>query len=311
MKILFASSSSIALPTLTTLYEHAFLRAVLTAPPAPSGRGQVLTPNPVDDLASRLGVMVLRPERLGSEARSMVSPLDCDLLVSFSYGRIFGPKFLSLFHLGGVNLHPSLLPRHRGPAPLVSTILSGDQRTGLTLQTLALEVDSGDILLQVEWELSPNDTTLSLSERTAWEAPALLLRALKNWEEVWSQRRPQDHQQATYSRLLQKSDGLIDWNNEALKLDRQIRACVPWPGSFTFVGERRLLIWEAQLDDSAPTMGECGQVLALDKMGGIRVQTGKGHLLLRTLQWEGKSRLDFRNFWNGNHVIQGKVLGKS
>lgn len=309
MRVLFASSSAIALPCLESLAQRGQVAAVLTAPPAPAGRGRIPTPNPVDRRAQELGLPVLRPERLGSEARSQVEPLRCELLVSFAYGRIFGPKFLALFPLGGVNLHPSLLPRHRGPAPAPSAILAGDTVTGLTLQTLALEVDAGDILLQTTWPLGPTDTALSILERAAREAPSLLQDALDRWDQVWASRQPQDSTLATYSRLLQKEDGHLDWTHDATHIDRRVRACVPWPGAFTFATDRRLLVWEATPDPEAPVAGDPGQVLGLDKGSGIRVQTGRGHLLLRSLQWEGRKRLAFPDFWNGNQDLAGNRLG--
>lgn len=307
MKVLFASSSSIGLPSLQALHARGWVAGVLTAPPAPSGRGRQLSPNPIDLYASAQGLPTLRPERLGSEARIDAERLGCDLLVSFSYGRIFGPKFLAIFPLGGVNLHPSLLPRHRGPAPAVATILSGDTETGLTLQTLALEVDSGDILAQVAWRLNGRETALDILNQSAQEAPSLLLKTLEDWPRVWTERRAQNPQEATWSRLLEKSDGLLGWNGEADKLDRQIRACIPWPGAYTFAAGRRLLIWEAQADPEASRQDDPGTILGLDKDLGIRVQTGRGHLLIQSLQWEGKKRLDYLTFWNG---CQGALAAK-
>ncbi len=309
MKVLLASSSAIALPTAQALETRGWLKAVLTSPPAPAGRGKILTPNPIEEFAHQHNIPALKPERLGSEARAQVEELHCDVLVSFSYGRIFGPKFLAVFPLGGVNLHPSLLPRHRGPAPAVATILSGDPEAGLTLQTLALEVDSGDILLQTRWPLDGRETAADILERSSREAPKILLDALENWQRVWEERRPQNHEEATWSRLLEKSEGLLVWSQDAEGLDRRIRACIPWPGAYTFLGGRRLLIWEAIPDPQAPTRDVPGKVLGLDKASGIRVQTGKGHLLIRSLQWEGKKKLDYLSFWNGLRDVSTTILG--
>lgn len=308
MRILFASSDPIALPTLEALHREGLLGGVLTAPPAPAGRGRRSTPNPIDRHARERGVPVLTPSRLGAEARSEALQLRCDLLVCFAYGRIFGPKFLGLFPQGGVNLHPSLLPRHRGPSPAPFAILAGDPETGLTLQTLALEVDSGDILAQVRWPLSPQDTAASILSRAAAEAPSLLLRALSHWDQTLAGRQAQDPSLVTQTRLLTKDDGRLDWHQNAVELDRRIRAFNPWPGAFTHLDGMRLLLWDSRADPEASVEGPPGQILGLDKERGLRVQTARGHVLLLTLQWEGRRPVDHLAFWNGHRHLLGRVF---
>jgi methionyl-tRNA formyltransferase len=167
---------------------------------------------------------ILKPEKLDATAREAVAALKPDLLVSFAYGRIFGPKFLALFPLGGINIHPSLLPKYRGPAPVPAVILGGETETGITIQRLAAEMDAGDILLQERFPLSGRETTEELSGIAARRVPALLRQVLVGLVRGDLRGKPQDHREASYCSLISKEDGRIDWNRSAVDIDARI-----WP----------------------------------------------------------------------------------
>ena len=319
MRVLFAGTPEIAVPTLEAIAgsDHELV-GVLTAPDRARGRGRSVRVSPVKELALELGVPVLQPESLRSEARREVSALESDVLACFAYGRIFGPRFLKLFPHGGLNVHPSLLPRHRGPAPIPAAILAGDAETGVTIQELALEMDAGDILAQERIPLTGTETTASLGEAVAPLGGRLLVDVLDALERGEARARPQDPSRATYTRLVEKEDGRIDWGASATTIDRMVRAYTPWPKAFTTWGDERLNILETipveRADaDAGHAAREAvpGRVLRVDTENGVLVETGNGLLALRKLQLQSRKPLEWRSFLNGVDGFIGAVLGGS
>jgi methionyl-tRNA formyltransferase len=318
MRILFAGSPAIAVPALEALFAGGAsgqyeLAGLLTNPDSPKGRRGTPGPTELAGAAGRLSVgrtpiPVLKPEKLDAGARERVAALGPDLLVSFAYGRIFGPKFLGLFPLGGINIHPSLLPRYRGPAPVPAAILGRDRETGITIQTLAPEMDSGDILVQERFPLTGRETTGGLCAVMAQKAAALLPEALQGIARG-APRRPQKHGEATYCSLIAKEEGLIDWTGGAETIDARIRAFDPWPLSWTFHGGEQLFILKAEPLDSPGRDAPPGQVLGIDKRRGILVQTGRGALAIRALQYRAKKALEWRAFLNGARNFTDARLG--
>ncbi len=310
MRILFAAAPEIALPSLIALFAEHTICAVLTNPDREEGRGRRLAPSPVKEKAIELGLRVLQPERLDGEARSRVAALEPELLVVVAFGRIFGPKFLALFPSGGINLHPSLLPKYRGPAPIPAAILAGERETGITVQRLAPEMDSGDILAQIVIPLSGRETTESLTEIAGREGAALLAAVCRDLTGIKAVR--QNHALATYCTLLRKEAGLVDWTQGAAQIDRMIRAYLPWPRArTTWKGaELHLLKAEPAPPDAALSRDQApGRVLAIDKSRGILVQTGDGVLTVQMLQLRSKSPLHWKDFLNGVHDFIGSTLG--
>ena len=323
MRILFAGSPAIAVPALETLAalcggEECFvLSGLLTNPDSSKGRGNK-PPEPTDCAAAMKkiasNIPVLKPEKLDSAARDQVAALKPDLLVSFAYGKIFGPKFLGLFPCGGINIHPSLLPRYRGPTPLPAAIINQETETGITIQKLAAEMDSGDILIQETVPLNGRETTASLSEIMAEKAARLLPAVLRGIAGKTLQAREQDHSAASYCFLIEKNDGIIDWNQSAAEIDARIRAYNPWPLSRTMHGETELLIHAAEIGEEGGGSGkplDCspGQVLGKDDKKGILIKTGDGILAVKMLQYRTKKVLEWKSFLNGTRNFIGTRLG--
>ena len=332
LRVLFAGTPAIAVPSLRTLSEMeqegegVILAGVLTNPDRPRRHGQ---PEPSDVSAAAIGLDVTRkerglapivqikPEKLDGLARGNVAALSPDLLVSFAYGRIFGPRFLALFSLGGINIHPSLLPRYRGPSPIPALILAGEKETGICIQRLAAEMDTGDIIMKDGFTLSGRETTLSLSE-TVSERAAFLLRKLfcntsrdDDFASAVASAKAQEGE-AVYCHEIKKGDGLIDWNKSAAKIDAQIRAYTPWPLSFTSRGNDTLIILEAEpLESAAGEAAPPGTVLGVDKNRGILIQTGDGILAVSRLQWRTKKAHDWKAFCNGERNITGMRLNSN
>ncbi len=299
-----------AVPPLRALAGEHQVVGVLTNPDRPKGRGGGLQPSAVKEEALVLGIPVLQPPTLRDAAfLTDVRGLEPELLVCFAYGKIFPQAFLDLFPLGGINLHPSKLPDLRGPSPLNSLILRGDREGALTVQRLALEMDSGDILLQESFPIAEDETALGLSQRVAQRGGGIFLKALKGLAEGSLTPRPQDPSQATYCSLIRKEDGVLDWSLPALRLSRIIRAYNPWPGGRSYWKGVPLTLWEAEPYKGEYSLGRPGEVLGVDKGVGILVQTGEGILAVRRLQLQAKKSLDFQSFLNGSRDFCHSTLG--
>lgn len=307
MRVLFAGTPEIAVPSLQALAAQHTVVGVLTNPDRARGRGRTPEPPPVKQAAGDLGIPVFQPHTLKAESRQLLSPLKADILVVFAYGRIFGPMFLDLFPEGGVNVHPSLLPRYRGSIPIIAPIINGDPETGVTVQKIALEMDTGDILAQKRFALDSTITADQLSVYAADTGAELLLAALSDLEAGTADPVAQDPMYATYCRKLNKGDGKINWQLPNYMVERMVRGFFPWPKAFTEWNGKRLTVLEASLS-SETTKGKAGTVLGIDRENRILVQTGKGVLAISRLQLQGKQPLESQAFVNGNKEIIGSQL---
>ncbi len=319
MRIVYAGSPDIsAVPLEFLLKEKKHeVCAVLTNPPSMQGRSKELIPTPVALAAMKYNescspgkaIPVLTPLKLDSSVRESISSLNPDILVCFAYGKLFGPKFLALFPKGGINLHPSLLPKYRGCAPVPAAILNRDSVTGITVQRLAQEMDSGDILLQNTITLDGRETAQTLLEKAAGMGGEMLSRVLTQIGEGTEKAVKQEHDSACYCTILCKNDGCIDWNQSAPDIDARIRAFTPWPGAFTTVQKTVLRIHEAFIYDKTDIPESEGKpngtILAVDKTKGILVKTGDGILVLTNLQWQAKKAMHWKDFINGTKNFIG------
>jgi methionyl-tRNA formyltransferase len=210
------------------------LEAVVTQPDRPAGRDLKLRPSPVKVAAQELERPVLQPAKIRApEALAQLVPFRPDVIVVAAYGQILPKAVLSLPPLGCVNIHASLLPRHRGAAPVQAAILAGDSETGITIMQMDEGLDTGDMLLKVTTPIAPDETAGSLHDRLALLAPAPLLDCLERLARGTATSERQDPALATYAPKLDRSDGEIDWSKSALEIERRIRAMTPWPGAFT------------------------------------------------------------------------------
>jgi len=313
MRIIFAGSPGIAVPCLEALcnIDDIEVAGVLTNPDTAKGRSGTLIPTEVGEAAQKLGIMpILKPFKLDSAAREQIAALNIDLLVSFAYARLFGPKFLALFPLGGINIHPSILPKYRGPSPIQAAILNRDSETGVSIQTLAHEMDCGDILAMEKFPLCGRETSQSLGESAGKIAAQMLPEVIKKIASGNIQKSPQDSSCASYCSLVSKEAGLIDWNQSSLEIDAKIRAFDPWPLCRTIHNGRELLLLKASAqEDSVPLQGIPGKVLGIDNKYGILIQTGDGVLAVTELQYQAKKALFWRDFLNGARDFSGSQLG--
>ena len=320
MRVLFAGSPEIAVPALEAIAaSHHEVAAVLTNPDSRVGRGLKVEQTPVASAARRIfgeQIPIFTFETLNAEARSRISVCRPDILVSFAYGKIFGPKFMALFPKGGINVHPSLLPRWRGSSPIQHAILAMDSETGISIQTIAPEMDTGDLLLVSRIPLGGRETTRTLSEHCARLSAPLVVEVLDQIERGTAKARPQIGA-PTYCSKISKEDGLIDWKRTSREIDARIRAFDPWPGSYTFLRGMRLSILEAEpFDDFSPsvvsghvTNVQPGTIIAVIAPKGMVVQTGQGFLAVKQLQLATRKATGYREFANGMRDLVGTILG--
>ena len=279
---------------------------VYTQPDRPSGRGKKTRKSPVKVLAEALGLPVFQPETLSTqEARAEMETLKPDVAVVAAYGLILPKWTLDLPTHGVLNVHPSILPRHRGPAPVANAILEGDEETGVTVMKVEPKVDSGPILRFVGIEVGPRATTGDLTKRLAEMGARLLVETLRDWVRGLIEPIVQDDSLATYSRKATRGDGEINWALPAVEIDRKIRAYDPWPGSFTTWTGRRLKVLEAEPFEGG--VGDPGMVMK--GRGGVVVQTGRGQLALKKVQPEGSRGMEIEAFILGRPEFIGTRLG--
>lgn len=323
MKILYAGSPESSAITLQSLLDNQKdfgfeIVGVLTNPPSAKGRKKELTPTAVGELAEKNGLPVFSPEHLDASARDSIRPLQADLLVSFAYGHIFGPKFLSLFPMGGVNIHPSLLPKYRGCTPVPAAILNKDKQTAVTIQTLALKMDEGDILAQEIIDLDGTETAESLLNYCAKSGAELLCTVISSSENGHLVEGKKQEGEPSYTGIISKEDGKIDWAESVDRIEAKIRAYYPNPSCWCLEDNNPLKILQANIlskelavayeNDSNYESYECGRVLDFVKNQGIFIKTGHGILCVTKLQRQGKNVMNHKDFMNGARNFIGTVL---
>jgi methionyl-tRNA formyltransferase len=313
MRILFIGTGDIGVPALQALLQsevHQVL-GVVTQPDKPAGRKQELLASPVKQLALRHQTPVFQPQRIREKsAIEQIQSLRSEVIVVMAYGQILPREILLVPSLAILNLHASLLPRHRGAAPIQAAIESGDRESGITVMYVDEGLDTGDILLKKGIPIRRRETGGSLHDRLAQLAPEALFEALTLLKQGRAPRLPQDSALATYAAKLSRENGAIDWSENCAQIDRKIRAMNPWPAAYTLLSapdgsSRKLKIFTTI--QSRKCSGAPGEVLRTDKHG-ILVAAGKGGLLLREVQLEGKKRMSARDFLLGNPLPPGTIL---
>lgn len=307
MKVLFLGSDSFAIPTLAALHgsKHEVL-AVVTQPDKPAGRGQKTTPCPVAMVAKEHGFHLLQPEKISDpKIVEALRRLGADVIVVAAYGQFIPSELVKSAPHEAVNIHPSLLPKYRGAAPIQWALLNGDTITGVTTMKVAPEMDAGDIYLQCSTPIDEVETAADLYKRLGEIGAELLLETLKQIKGGTLKGTPQNKEKIVLAPKLKKEEGLLEWNNPAEKLFNRVRALNPWPGTFTFLQGKRLKVLEA-----APV--EMNSQLApgavIENKKGIIVACGKGALCLLELQLEGKNGMSAADFLKGHPLKIGEIL---
>ncbi len=317
MNIVFMGTPDFAVPSLQAIARSRHrLAGVFSQPDRPKGRSREPAPPAVKVAALDAGAPVFQPDNVNApDAVQQLRALAPDAIVVVAFGQILSRQVLDIPQLGALNVHGSLLPRHRGAAPIAAAILAGDEETGVTIQLMAEEMDAGDVLTQARTPIRHTDTAGTLHDRLATLSCEPLLAALDGLERGAITPRPQDHSQATYTGKLAKADGVIDWSRPATYLGRFVRAMTPWPGAATQLSraERRkpirvLLRQAAPSATRVPNAAEPGQVVRADERG-VLVACGQGALNVLEIQQAGKRALAVEEFLRGQPVQPGDRFG--
>lgn len=311
MSILFAGTPEIAVPTLEALANNFQIAAVLTNPDKKKGRGKKLQASPIKEKALEFKIPVLQYEKFDDQALKEISSYKADILFVFAYGKIFKQKFLDLFPKAALNVHPSLLPEFRGPSPLSAAILAGKKESGISIQKMALRMDSGDILLQQKFPLNEGESLGELEKRVSKLSAPLALDCLNNLENYLQKASLQAENQATYCSLIKKDEAWINWEEKGQEIARKTLAYDPWPAAKTLWKDKQLSLYKAKvLEETRETKeSPSGTVLGLDKSQGFLIQTTDSILAVKELQLQGKNRLDYKAFANGMRDFTGSRLG--
>jgi len=307
MRVIFLGTPEFAVPTLDAVVAagHQVSLAV-TQPDRPKGRKQELTPSPVKSAALRHSIPVYQPERIrDSAALAHLQQLQPEVMVVVGYGQIIPQSVIDLAPLGIINVHASLLPELRGAAPIQWSIARGCKRTGVTTMRIDAGLDTGDILLQWETPISPDETAPELSARLAAAGADLLVRTLADLCAGAIQPQPQDNSLATYAPLLKKEDGRIDWSNPAQQIHDLIRGFQPWPGAHTSFRGQSLHLWRSRLVPEK--IGDLPPGALIEKQGVFAVGGDGSVLELLEVQLEGRKKMPAEVFANG-HRIGSKSL---
>lgn len=299
LKIVFAGTPEIARIVLEKILASGFrVDLVLTKPDSIAGRGNKLTPSVVKDLALQHGIAVLSPISLKKDhgVVKQIRELAPDIMVVVAYGLILPQELLDIPRLGCVNIHVSLLPKHRGAAPILRSILEGDKTSGITIIQMDSGLDTGAILLQQAVILDENETSGTLHDKLADLGGDMIVEYLNNYAKIIPTR--QNSVGATYAHKIEKSEAKIDWNQNVENIERQIRAFNPFPGAFCYFNDELVKIWQASSIKNTNFSDEPGTIVATS-MDGITVVAKNGYILIKELQFPGKKRVMAKEYLNG------------
>jgi methionyl-tRNA formyltransferase len=309
MRIIFAGTPDFAAESLKALLHSGHdICAVYTQPDRPAGRGRKLTPSPVKQVALDHQVPVEQPLNFKHEdSINHLASYQADLMIVVAYGLLLPQAVLDTPRLGCINVHASLLPRWRGAAPIQRAILAGDKETGVGIMKMEAGLDTGPVLLEARCAINANDNAQSLHDKLAELGAATLLESLVDIEHRLQQAIPQDDSHMTYASKLQKQEAVIDWQQPAKQILRQVNAFNPWPVAQTLLNGDVLRIWQAEFITESSN-AKPGTIIAVSKQG-IDVATTDGSLRITQLQMPGKRAMQVQDFLNANSIDTGVELG--
>ena len=322
MKVLFMGTPDIAAESLKKIYENGFdICGVVTVPDRPSGRGNKITFSPVKEFALQNNLKIFQPEKISKndEFKEEIKKLEPDLVVVVSYGVILPKSFLDIPKLGCINLHPSMLPKYRGAAPIQWAILNGDETTGVTIMYLDQGMDSGDIIEQKEVTIDPDETTGELWIRLSKLGAEMLLGTIKNIDNGIIERRPQPTEY-TLAPMLEKEMAKINWSEKSAKeIKNLVRGLNPILGAYSYIDGKKIKIWKAQVISEEEFSQNYGSIAHIDGMApgtvalsdakvGLFIKANDGVISVLEIQGENARKMGIKDFLRGTQISSGKVL---
>lgn len=309
ISVVFMGTPDFAVPCLEMLCKENYnIKAVITQPDRPKGRGQKVVESPVKACAMKYDLPVLQPQKIKTpEFEAILEELNPDLIVVVAFGQILSKRILDIPRLGCINVHASLLPKYRGAAPLHWSVIRGEQKTGVTTMFMDEGLDTGDMLLTAEMDITKETTTGDVHDTLQMMGADVLAETIKELIAGTAVRRPQDHDAATYAPLLTKELERIDWTQSAADIHNLIRGLNPWPGSYTICRSKRLKLWASEVL-SEQTSAAAGTIIRVEGERLI-VAAKDGMLALLSVQPEGKKRMAAGDFARGYQITAGETLG--
>ena len=313
LKIIFMGTSWIAKEVLASLLKEKYhVIAVFTQPDKKTGRKQEVGASPVKEMAQIKKIPIFQPHKIDEENIDKIKELAPDLIVVFAYGKIIPKEVLEIPKFKCLNIHPSLLPKYRGPSPIQNAILSGEEKTGITIMIMDEKVDHGEILFQIEVPIDSKETSADLFQKISILSSKLIIDKLPLWIKGKIKPKKQDDKMATYCQLIEREDGHIFWNEEAKTIFNRFRAFQPWPGIFCLFENNgvilRLKITKLRFSEKDPQKKkQIGEVIRMDE-GEIGIQTAKGIIILEEVKIEGKKETKIIEFINGYPGFVGSLL---
>ncbi|MBI5207676.1 MAG: methionyl-tRNA formyltransferase [Candidatus Firestonebacteria bacterium] len=315
MKIIFMGTSSFAVPSLEKLaacnkYE---ILKVITTPDSVQGRGYKLISPPVKEKSLSLGLPIIQPEKLNNEEfNKEIITLKPDIGIVISFGKILRKPLLSLPSLGCINIHGSLLPKYRGAAPIQWALINGEKETGVTSLFMDEGIDTGDIILQDKISILHEDTRETLHDKLSVLGGEILLKTLELIDSGSFPRYIQDNSQASYARIIKKEDGKIDWSKKSDEIINLIRGMTPWPGTYSWLENKLIKIWDADIYDTSKDSAirshklKEGEIFKIEKNHGIFVASGHGAIIIKVIQPENKKKMSAYDFVLGYRIKPGQ-----
>ena len=310
MRVVFMGTPDFSVPTLQALIDSPYeVVGVFTQPDRPKGRGGKVQISPVKELALKHDIPVFQPLKMRLDGLEPLRELKPDICVTAAFGQILSQDVLDVPPMGTVNVHASLLPRHRGAAPIQWAILSGDDVAGVTTMYSDKGIDTGDMLLKCETPVLPEDTAGTLSDKLSLMGAELLIETLRQIEAGTCPREKQDESQATYDPKIEKEMGLLNFGEGTEKCLNRVRAMSPWPCAYAQLGEGVLKVWRAQAAEGVENAIP-GTVLKADRKLGLIVATADGAMELCEIQAPNAKRMEAKAFLLGHAIEEGKLLSE-
>ena len=307
MKIVFMGTPDFAVPCLQTLIDNKHeVLGVITQPDRAKGRGNKLTPPPVKVLAETYNIPILQPERVKTpEFVEKLRELAPEVIVVVAFGQILSQAILDIPPMGCINVHGSLLPKHRGAGPIQWSIIKGDKTTGVTTMYMDKGVDTGDMILKREFDICEKDTYETLHNKMSKVGAEVLIETLELIELGIAPRTPQNHEEHTYAPMLDKNTGKIDWTKSAREIYNLIRGTYPWPGAYSIYMDKKFKVLNSEIYNENTMNTEVGKISEVGK-DYILVSCGKGFIKIMELQFENEKRMGVEAYLRG-HDIDAKL----
>ncbi len=305
INLIFMGTPDFSVPALKSLINCKDINvlAVVTNHDKPVGRKQILSPSPVKVCGVENNIKVLQYDKIRLEGYEDIKSLSPDIIVTCAFGQILSQEILDIPRFGVINIHASLLPKYRGASPIHFAIQNGEKQTGITIMKTEYEVDSGDIICQESIDILDKETTGELFERLSILGANMIVEAVKNVVSGNVNYIKQDHEKATFTKMIKKDMAKIDWNKDANFIYNQIRAFNPSPIAFTFLGGEMLKIYSAKIGDKK---GACGEVISFKD--NLEIACKNGSIIVEEVQKAGGKRMNIKDFLRGSKILEGTIL---